>query len=86
MERTQLFCEQTDCRAHGGAWVRRRGTGEWIVELEEQTLRFVESGSAPLCPLCGRPLLWPSEQLEGTAPASPEEQARLALWLSALPD
>ncbi len=84
METVQLFCDHVECRAHEGVWVHRAQAEEWIVELEGQTVRFVESGTSPLCPLCGHPLLQPIERLEGTAPASHEEQEHLALWLTAL--
>ncbi len=86
MEKTQLFCDRAGCPAHEGAWVRRAQAEEWIVELEGQALRFVESGISPICPLCGHPLLWPIERLEGTTPASREEREHLILWLAALPE
>ncbi|MCS6963650.1 hypothetical protein [Thermoflexus sp.] len=86
MEKMWLFCDRVECQAHEGAWVGRAQAEEWIVELEGQTLRFVESGTSPICPLCGHPLLWPDERAEGTAPASLEEQERLGLWLAALPE
>ncbi len=86
MERTQLFCDRADCQAHAGAWVHRMSAEEWVVEAGDHPQRFIESGISPICPLCGHPLLWPAEAMEGTAPASPEEQGRLALWLSALPE
>ncbi len=86
MQKVQLFCDWVECQAYEGAWVHRARADEWIVELEEQTLRFVESGISPICPLCGHPLLWPAERMEGTAPASLEEQEGLILWLAALPE
>lgn len=86
MEKIQLFCDRAECQAHEGAWVHQAQAEEWIVELEGRPLRFVESGVSPICPLCGHPLLWPIERMEGTAPASPEEQELLSLWLSTLPE
>ncbi|WP_376790879.1 hypothetical protein [Thermoflexus sp.] len=66
--------------------MHRTGLEEWVVEFEAQAFRFIESGVSPICPLCGGPLLWPTELIEGTSPTTPEERERLTLWFSSLPE
>ncbi|HXF70786.1 MAG TPA: hypothetical protein VNK89_13380 [Thermoflexus sp.] len=66
--------------------MQRTGLEEWVVEVEAHAVHFIESGTSPICPLCGSPLLSPVELIEGTSPTTPTERERLSLWLSALPE